>query len=428
MIVNLAQGEVLKDIFAPIRHNLHIWAIPMLLAVYWTETITRLVTAERVRNAVFNLSPSMLCVADFSGMIKIASPASGEILGYSPEEVRGRSMSEFGCNYQWEPSPSSDQENYQGKSAACYEGPYSARDGSERWLQWTIQPVSEEETLYGVVSDITEHKQAEEALRRAHAELEIRVQERTAELAQANEELRREITQRKRAEQFREEYVSLISHDLRTPLTVVLGTAQLLMKALTNRGEDRLLSGIERILDNGKRMNGMIADLVESARLEAGRVELREAPLSLQEVLQSTTDKAVPVGSQGRIDLHLEADVPLVLGDRERLERVVVNLLTNALKFSETEERVVVKLRVQDGEAVVSVADRGAGISHADLPHVFERFYRARTASKSEGLGLGLYISRLIIEAHGGRIWAESLEGTGSIFSFSLPIGDGRQG
>ncbi|MHB1416804.1 MAG: sensor histidine kinase, partial [Chloroflexota bacterium] len=127
---------------------------------------------------------------------------------------------------------------------------------------------------------------------------------------------------------------------------------------------------------------------------------------------------------QARLRVEAPQPVPPVLADPERVERVVVNLVTNALKYSTPGKPVVVRVQPSDGEAMVSVIDEGPGISSEELPHLFQRYRRAAAGNKAGGLGLGLYIARLIVEAHGGRIWVESEVGKGSTFSFTLPLAE----
>ena len=127
-----------------------------------------------------------------------------------------------------------------------------------------------------------------------------------------------------------------------------------------------------------------------------------------------------------RIQLDVPEELPLVSADYNRLERVFTNLLSNALKYSDTDTPVVVRA-LQVGEMVeIAITDQGKGIPPDDLPHLFERFYRAQGARKADGIGLGLYIAKALVEAHGGRIWVESEEGKGSTFSFTLPVAENQ--
>ncbi|TAK27192.1 MAG: PAS domain S-box protein [Chloroflexota bacterium] len=422
MIANLATAETSKAFYAPIRHNLHIWAIPFFLAVYWTEMGSRLAEVERAKDSIFRLSPSLLCVADFSGRIQLASPASAQILGYTPEELVGRRLTELG----YPPDrvfASSGARATSVLQPLSFVRPYTATDGSDRWLHWIVQPVGEEAQLYSVVSDITERKRAEEALQKAHEELELRVKERTAELANTNEELRLEIEERQRVEKLMEEYVHAISHDLRSPLTVIQGQAQLLERTLTKTGlTGRELNSIRAILHGAHRMNGMIQDLADSARLESGQVKLNQSPLELHTFVLDLKERLTGLGDADRIRVEAPQAVPLVSADPDRLERILMNLLGNALKYSAPDTEVLVALSVGTGEVTTSVSDQGIGIESEELPYVFERYRRAPSAlGRQEGLGLGLYITKGLVEAHGGRIWAESEPGKGSAFHFTLP-------
>jgi len=232
-----------------------------------------------------------------------------------------------------------------------------------------------------------------------------------------------DITERKRAEEFREQYIHTVSHDLRAPLTIVLGQAEILERALQRAGLDGLQRrSAEAIVTAARRMNAMIQDLVESARLESEQLRLQTQPVDLRAYVVDLLERAKPALAVGRIRVEIPADLPPVLADPNRLERVFTNVIGNALKYSPPETEVLVTARRGDGEVEVSVTDRGVGIAPEDLPHIFERFYRAKGVRRAEGLGLGLYIAKMLVEAHGGHIWAKSELGKGSTFSFTLPI------
>ncbi|MCL5025846.1 MAG: PAS domain S-box protein [Chloroflexi bacterium] len=219
-----------------------------------------------------------------------------------------------------------------------------------------------------------------------------------------------------------EEYISLISHDLRTPLTSLQGHAQLLQRMLSKSdADDRELRSVEAIIRGARRMNAMIQDLVDTARLEAGHLELKKQPTSLEHFMYGLLERATGAVDAQRIRMEVPAGLSPVLADPNRLERIVMNLLSNALKYSPAESTVLVTAESRDGEATVSIADQGEGIAPEDLPHIFERFYRARSAREAQGAGLGLYITKMLVEAHGGRIWVRSELGKGSTFYFTLP-------
>jgi PAS domain S-box-containing protein len=222
----------------------------------------------------------------------------------------------------------------------------------------------------------------------------------------------------------REDFVRMISHDLRNPLTPILGSAGLLQKRLAERGMEREARAAEVILTSARRMNSMIQDLVESARLEAGALELHREPIDICNLLRDLSHRVGTPEDRGRLQVECPVGLPAVPADGERIERAIVNLITNALKYSPPTSPVTVKAEQSDGEVVVSVMDRGMGIAPDELPHVFDRFYRARAGKRAEGLGLGLYITRLMVEAHGGRVDVESQVGVGSTFRFTLPISE----
>ena len=227
-----------------------------------------------------------------------------------------------------------------------------------------------------------------------------------------------------RAEEAKREYVALIAHDLRTPLTAVQGQAQTLQRRFQRKGnsDSADVRSLASIVANTKRMGAMIDDLLESSQLESGALLLRRTPIDLSRLAAEVVAQLGSVEDRERIRVLAPAPGPLVSADTVRIERVLMNLLQNALKYSPADAPVELEVRQAAGEAVVGVIDHGAGIPVDELPRLFQRFSRVgRAEAGPGGFGLGLYIARLIVEAHGGRVWAESEVGTGSRFGFALP-------
>lgn len=232
-----------------------------------------------------------------------------------------------------------------------------------------------------------------------------------------------DITEHRRTEEFREHYIHMISHDLRGPLTIVQGQAQLLQRELAQAGlKDGARRSLDAIIISARRMDVMIEDLVDSTRMEAGQLQLETQPVDLLTFMSNLLRRAGPIMDVGRIKFEIPAGLPPISADPDRLERIMLNLLSNALKYSPPEAEVLVKAEKTNGEVTILVIDQGIGIAPEDLPHMFERYYRAEGARQTEGLGLGLYISRMLVEAHGGRIWVESELEKGSTFHFTMPL------
>ena len=168
----------------------------------------------------------------------------------------------------------------------------------------------------------------------------------------------------------------------------------------------------------------MIRDLVDTARLEAGQVQPQVELTDLSTLVSRIMQRAATPQESTRLHMVPAGLALPVLVDPELIERAVVNLVTNALKYSNENTPVVVKVERKRDLALVALSDQGAGIPAEDAPHLFDRYYRAKTGLGQEGLGLGLYISRLILEAHGGRIWVQSQVGQGSTFFFTLPLAE----
>jgi len=225
------------------------------------------------------------------------------------------------------------------------------------------------------------------------------------------------------AARLKEDFVSAAAHDLKTPLTTLLGQAQILE---LRAGRDASLAphrpAIARIAREARRLSALVDDLLDASRIEEGKLEVRREPVDLAEVLGHVADRGRP--QQDRVSL--EANGALAGSyDRRRIEQLVDNLVENGLKYSEGDATVEIRAWRDGGEIRITVRDHGIGIPAADLPHVFDRFHRASNvdARKYAGIGLGLYICRGIAQEHGGRIWVESVVGQGSTFHVALPAG-----
>lgn len=231
-------------------------------------------------------------------------------------------------------------------------------------------------------------------------------------------------TQAEAANQAKDEFLAVISHELRTPLNAMLGWVGILRASREDADiRTRAIDAIER---SARAQNKLVNDLLDVARIASGNLWIEKQPVPLVNVVESAIDEAYPSASTKSIELDVALDhaIGLVSGDPTRLQQVLNNLLQNAVKFTPEGGRIAVRLGRENGNAVVSVADTGKGISPEFLPFVFDRYRQAKDSSdRRSGLGLGLSITRHIVELHGGSIRAESAgEGQGATFTVTLPL------
>ena len=233
-----------------------------------------------------------------------------------------------------------------------------------------------------------------------------------------------DITRLHELQEQRDDILRAVSHDLRSPLSAILGQAQLLLRQLEKAGlTEPPHASAQSIVAVANRMNALIQDLVDSVRSESGQLKLERRPVDLISFVRNLKRQQATAMDTGRIEIEGPEGLPPVDADPNRLERVLINLFSNALKYSDPGTPVTVTLAQRNGEIVTSITDRSRGITPEDLPRLFQRYTKiAGERGPREGLGLGLYITRQLVEAHGGRIWVESEVGKGSTFSFSLPI------
>ena len=232
-----------------------------------------------------------------------------------------------------------------------------------------------------------------------------------------------DLTEMRRVERSRREFVANVSHELRTPLTTVKAAVDTLQDGAL---EDRAVAigFLKRINSEVDRMTDLVADLLELSRLESGHVVPHRTPLDLALLIQEAVERFAMPAAQNEVTLrHLLSDAaPQVSADADMVRQVLSNLLDNAIKYTAPSGSVEVSARTANGNAVVTVADTGQGIPREHVPHVFERFYKVERARREGGTGLGLAIVKHIVQAHGGDVFVESQEGAGSTFVFTLPL------
>lgn len=222
----------------------------------------------------------------------------------------------------------------------------------------------------------------------------------------------------------RDAFLGIASHELKTPLTSLKVATQLTIRRLKGQA-DTTTQYAKRMESAISRMERLVSDLLEVSRIQSGKLELRPLPLDLSALCLQVAEE---IGAVSGRNITVESPrQPLqIFGDSDRLQQVLYNLLTNALKYSEPETPITLRATCERGAARVTVQDTGVGIPAEDIPHLFERFYRAPDVAVQNGsqvgLGLGLFISREVIEHHGGRIWLESVPGQGTSATFTLPL------
>jgi len=233
----------------------------------------------------------------------------------------------------------------------------------------------------------------------------------------------RDITRERQQEEQRSTFISVISHELQTPIAIIKGYASTLARTDATFDRESLRSRLQAVEEEADRLNKLVGNLLYASRIQAGGLQMELATLDLSNLVQKVTHR-LQVKSPGvTVKVNLPPNLPTVVADRDRIEEVLENLLDNAVKYSPDKPVVTVVCRATGDEVIVSVSDAGMGISLREQEQIFDRFYRVGNAMTNslQGAGLGLYICRAIVEANGGRIWVESALHQGSTFLFSLP-------
>jgi PAS domain S-box-containing protein len=235
----------------------------------------------------------------------------------------------------------------------------------------------------------------------------------------------RDVTREQEVSQAKNEFVSIVAHELRTPMTSIKGYTDLLLQGAVGGVTDGQQHFLQIVKTNVDRLSDLVSDLLDTARIEAGRIKLECAPLQITGIVHEVCDSIAETIKERGLTLTVSADagMPTVLADRNRVIQILMNLLSNAYRYTPSGGEITMSIQPTDSAVLIAIADNGIGIAPQDLERVFEPFYRTNQelVNKQPGTGLGLPIVKSLVEMHGGKVWLVSELGKGSTFTFTLP-------
>jgi PAS domain S-box-containing protein len=390
---------------------------------------------ERFRLLVDGVKDYAITMLDAEGCIVSWNAGAERIKGYRADEIIGRHWSCFLTPEDIQRDRAAhDLELAAATNRSETEGWRLRKDGSRFWANVVLTAVRDENNkLQGfaqITRDITERKKAEDAMLQANDDLEHRVAARTAELADANAGLQSAKEEAEKANRAKSEFLSRMSHELRTPMNSILGFGQLLERdSLTARQQER----VSHVCKAGRHLLHLINEVLDISRIESGHLELSIEAVHVNSVLREAVDLLRPLASEKQIHLELAPEADLswhVMADCQRLKQVLLNILANAIKYNRHGGHVVVSCAKLDPEKFqIRVRDTGTGVAAEKIARLFTPFDRlGAEQSEIEGTGLGLAVSKRLVEAMGGSIGAESIMGVGSTFWIELSAAEAPRG
>lgn len=377
---------------------------------------------------LFSAAAEGLVVVDANGMICLANPRIGELFGYEVKElldqpieilipgtIRDRHVKQRSA-YQKDPHqrPMGQGLDLQGER----------KDGSTFPLEVSLNhfQVGDQRFVMGLVSDVTQRRSVELELQRTNADLEERVDSRTAELKLAEKSVREALEAEKELNALKSRFVSMASHEFRTPLSTIMSSVDLIARYSDGPQRDKVERHVSKIRGKVRELTTMLNDFLSLDKLEQGMVRCTASELDVVHLCIELVEELRNLTKSGQeIIYNHEGTERNVMQDRQMLAHLLSNLVSNAIKYSPENKRIELTTSVANGVLQITVSDEGMGIPLEDQQHLFERFFRASNAFTVQGTGLGLNIVRKYLDLMGGTIHFTSEPGKGSVFTAQLP-------
>jgi len=368
----------------------------------------RLDKAERSFRRLMDSSFDILFTIDREGNILAVNTEAGEVVGFPVEELMGKGYLKYLSPEDQARTADALQKGLRGEKIRFFEVTLMRPDGEPVILSLTGTRLFQDEVMALMIArDVTKAR-----------EMERELQKRNRMLEEANRRLRELDT-------LKTELVGIVGHELRSPLTVIYSYAAGLKDHWDRMPEERKLESIDSVLQECNRLNRMVENALDMSRIESERLFLHRQPGDLVELLRDVAREMAMTPGSRPVRLTTSGEKMEVEADWDKMKQVVINLLDNAFRFTPVDAQVSVSGEIRNGRAVVRVIDAGPGILPEDRDRLFEKFTQRKAAGMEHGLGLGLYIVRTFVEAHGGDVWVEDGEEGGAVFAFSLPLRPG---
>lgn len=399
--------------------------------------------------SLFENATEGIVLTDSKGKIVLVNPAVEKMFGYTREELAGEEIEML--------LPMSFRHKHIEQRDGFYKAPSNRAMGSGRDLhakkkgntefpvEVSLSHYRERGEMYVIafIVDITHRKEAErnliqqkkelervtEQIRKLNTELEGKVEERTVILKEAlqklknsQEELSEALDKERELNEIKGRFVSMASHEFRTPLSTILSSTSLLSKYVTTEDQEKRNRHIERIRGSVKHLNDILEDFLSLGRLDEGKVETRAVPFDLREFIDETVDEMKGLLKNDQLILADYKGVTMVQTDKKLLKNILINLISNAIKFSDETAIIDIKSSVNENEAEISIADKGIGISEEDQEHLFTSFFRAKNVTNIQGTGLGLHIVKRYVDLLNGTVTLQSELNKGTTVTFVIPI------
>ncbi len=388
---------------------------------------------ERHLASIIAASADAIISLDFAGLIESWNNGARLIYGYEADEMLGQpfqvlfgSGKSAAVEFDWLAEEINQRGFLRGYETMSWGG-----DGHPIAVDLTGTSLSNAQGEYCGISiimrDITHRKQREEDIKQLNASLNMQVAERTQELADKVIELDQANQELQKLDQSRSEFISLVSHQVRAPLTNMQGAVERMQAdcGVINNTCGRMFTVLEQQIS---RTDQLVRDVLNADRIESGEIGVNLEPISILPTIRRVVEQFHARTSNRHVIVHDKPGMPLVLADSRRISEVLVNLLDNADKYTHQGKDISIEVHADQTEVSVIVRDFGKGIPPGEIDLLFDKFYRTDSSDSQTvyGYGLGLYVCRSLIEVHGGRIWAENHKDGGAVFTFTLPVWVGK--